>query len=289
MNDLPARIVSAAASYLPKERREWGEAMIAELAQLRNRSDRLEFAIGCARAAFVAPTLGEHGILRMVPVTFLGGLAASLALTTYVAVTWPHAVSAISPGTMWSFVIALLVYLWLGLRPHALMTRGAAPRRGVAAGFILFAATGIGRVTIEAVAPLPTDDTILGVFLIVVFTGVVATTAFSAAHTERSVSAGIIASLWTGLVCSILAFNADLGATLTDVNVEAHISGVIPTYAGDDLTPDAFLDRHIGDHLASSMEGLRSLPLLALTLGSISAAIGRLVGASQDRRIAAAQ
>ncbi len=35
------------------------------------------------------------------------------------------------------------------------------------------------------------------------------------------------------------------------------------------------MSKHIGGHLASSMEGLRTVPLLALAIGVIGAALGR--------------
>lgn len=49
------------------------------------------------------------------------------------------------------------------------------------------------------------------------------------------------------------------------------------------FTRDAFLSKHIGGHLASSMEGLRMLPVLALIVGSIGAAVGRRPRAAPDR------
>jgi hypothetical protein len=43
---------------MPAERSDWGAAMLAELAQLRNPSARWWFALGCARVALFPPSRG---------------------------------------------------------------------------------------------------------------------------------------------------------------------------------------------------------------------------------------
>jgi hypothetical protein len=47
--DIPRLLLTVAVRRMPVERREWGEAMLAELAQLQNKSTRWRFALGCAR------------------------------------------------------------------------------------------------------------------------------------------------------------------------------------------------------------------------------------------------
>jgi hypothetical protein len=53
--DGPARLLAAASARLPQDRRDWGAAMAAELAQVQGRSARWRFAAGCARTAFFPP------------------------------------------------------------------------------------------------------------------------------------------------------------------------------------------------------------------------------------------
>jgi hypothetical protein len=53
--DGPAWLLAAAAATLPPDRRDWGAAMAAELAQVRDRAARWRFAAGCARAAVFPP------------------------------------------------------------------------------------------------------------------------------------------------------------------------------------------------------------------------------------------
>jgi hypothetical protein len=77
--DGPARLLAAAAATLPPDRREWGAAMAAELAQVRGRPARWRFAAGCARAAVFPPhadrvTVGAATALAAVAVA-----AAALA------------------------------------------------------------------------------------------------------------------------------------------------------------------------------------------------------------------
>ncbi len=73
--DGPARLLAAAVATLPDDRRDWGAAMTAELAQVRNRSSRWWFAAGCARVAIFPPRSSR------VPVLMAGVLAATAVVT----------------------------------------------------------------------------------------------------------------------------------------------------------------------------------------------------------------
>jgi hypothetical protein len=73
--DGPAWLVAAAAATLPADRRAWGAAMAAELAQVPDRSARWRFAAGSARAAVFPP----GGNRVAVAVTGTLGVAATAA------------------------------------------------------------------------------------------------------------------------------------------------------------------------------------------------------------------
>jgi hypothetical protein len=77
--DGPARLLAAATATLPANRRDWGAAMAAELAQVpvRERAARWRFAAGCARAAMLPP----------------GGTRAAVGVTGALAVTATAAAS----------------------------------------------------------------------------------------------------------------------------------------------------------------------------------------------------
>jgi hypothetical protein len=53
--DGPGWLVAAAVARLPGDRRDWGAAMAAELAQVQGRPARWRFAAGCARTALFPP------------------------------------------------------------------------------------------------------------------------------------------------------------------------------------------------------------------------------------------
>lgn len=285
MRDAPAHVVAVATRLLHGDRREWGVAMTAELAQLREGPARWRFALGCARAALLAPPRPNgHAPGVAVTVTFLVGVAGCIAATAFVLTTWPHAADDISRGLAVWFAASLTVYLWLALRPpHVLVAHRDAARRGAAIGFGLFVVAEVGRSVIDAVVP-PDGDVTVGVFLTVTVVGTLVATAWASARPDRSFGAGVTASLWVGLVCSILAFNGDLLAILIGFNLDAHMRHTMPDYYRA-VTPETFMSKHIGEHLASSMEGLRTLPLLALMFGSIGAAIGRRARAAPDRTV----
>jgi hypothetical protein len=61
--DGPAWLLAAAAAALPEHRREWGAAMTAELAEVRDRGARWRFAAGCARAAAFPPRGGRSVVV----------------------------------------------------------------------------------------------------------------------------------------------------------------------------------------------------------------------------------
>jgi hypothetical protein len=82
--DAPAWLLAAAAATLPGDRRDWGAAMAAELAQVQDRAARWRFAAGCARAAVFPPggnraAVGVTGALAVVA-TAAAALAAAAAL-----------------------------------------------------------------------------------------------------------------------------------------------------------------------------------------------------------------
>jgi hypothetical protein len=78
--DAPARLLAAAVATLPADRRDWGSAMTAELAQVPDRRERRRFATGCARAALFPPSGHRAPLLAVV------ALAATAVVITGPAV-----------------------------------------------------------------------------------------------------------------------------------------------------------------------------------------------------------
>jgi hypothetical protein len=73
--DGPGWLVAAAAATLPGDRRDWGAAMTAELAQVQGSAARWRFAAGCARAALFPPGGSRAAV----------GVAGALAVTAMAA------------------------------------------------------------------------------------------------------------------------------------------------------------------------------------------------------------
>jgi hypothetical protein len=103
--DAPARLLAVAIATLPEARRDWGAAMLTELGQVRARSARWRFAVGCARVAIFPPrsnrgpviatmALGAGAVIltgltvgealppmRVFAVTFVGLIGAAAVVT----------------------------------------------------------------------------------------------------------------------------------------------------------------------------------------------------------------
>src|SRR5262245_52435846 len=74
--DLPERVVATAANRLPADRREWGQALVAELVVVDGLGRRWLFALGVLRIALFPPAA------RRAPA---GAAAAVGALATVIA------------------------------------------------------------------------------------------------------------------------------------------------------------------------------------------------------------
>ena len=74
--DLATRIVTAATHRLPAERRDWGRAMLAELAHIDRPARRWRFAAGVVRVALLPPAADPH---QVVGVAALGSLITAVA------------------------------------------------------------------------------------------------------------------------------------------------------------------------------------------------------------------
>jgi hypothetical protein len=78
--DGPGWLLAAAAAALPADRRDWGVAMAAELAQVRDRAARWRFAAGCARAA-VFPPGGSRAAVAVAGALAVAATAAAALAT----------------------------------------------------------------------------------------------------------------------------------------------------------------------------------------------------------------
>jgi hypothetical protein len=78
--DGPALLLAAASATLPEDRRDWGAAMTAELAQVHGGPSRWRFAAGGARTAILPPRGNPAAVL--VTGALAGAAIAAAALAT---------------------------------------------------------------------------------------------------------------------------------------------------------------------------------------------------------------
>jgi hypothetical protein len=145
--DGPGWLLAAAAAMLPDDRRDWGAAMAAELAQVQDRPARWRFAVGCARTAVFPPR--DH----RAAVGITGGLAVA-AVVVAALVT-----GAVLPaGRVFAPVLAGLVG---GLAVLAVARRGRVGRVGAGlgvAGLALAGVAGCVAATVWYLAEYPSTD-----------------------------------------------------------------------------------------------------------------------------------
>jgi hypothetical protein len=145
--DGPGSLLAAAAATLPGERRDWGAAMAAELAQVRGRAARWRFAAGCARAVAFPP----------------GGSRASVGITGAVAVAATAATVLVTGAALPAMRVFGLAFVGLlgGLATltvaRSRRVRRAGPGPAVA-GLTLAGVAGCLGFTISHLADYPSTD-----------------------------------------------------------------------------------------------------------------------------------
>jgi hypothetical protein len=75
--DLPGRLLAGAVAALPERRREWGRAMLAELAEVDGRSSRWRFALSSVEAMLWLPPAGGWPVLALVAGVVVASVAAA--------------------------------------------------------------------------------------------------------------------------------------------------------------------------------------------------------------------
>lgn len=154
-SDAATRILGVAVALFPPDRREWGQAMRAELAALEGTAARRRFALGCLRAAVTRPsTLRALGY----PALMLGALAG--------AVWWSSTIGY--QPLRWAVLVAaavLLAVAWWGRRPGALgpVSQGRVPRLVRAFGCMLVCAFALASAASVASNSNPGEQAAVGV------------------------------------------------------------------------------------------------------------------------------
>ncbi|HKQ78774.1 MAG TPA: hypothetical protein VJ810_34065 [Blastocatellia bacterium] len=107
-------MLTIAVRRMPARRREWGEAMLAELAQLQHPFTRWQFALGCARVAMFPPLQG--GLLQAIMNNHVKSIGAAALISLILVV--PFAIlellsNAETSLNLINFPILVFGLLWL--------------------------------------------------------------------------------------------------------------------------------------------------------------------------------
>ncbi|HKT01198.1 MAG TPA: hypothetical protein VJT31_16865 [Rugosimonospora sp.] len=169
--DLPARIVTTATNRLPADRRDWGQAMVAELFTVHGLIRRWRFAVGVLHIALFPPPRHPRRVLAVAVV----GLLIAAAATALAQAT--------APGLS---VFAASLGLLLCGYTTILASRSEPPRRSAGrvsvavvalAGLVAAAATAVAVVArVDATHPTPARDysTQFGILFALLLTGYLA-------------------------------------------------------------------------------------------------------------------
>ena len=194
---LPESYLAVVIRLLPAARREWGQAMQAELATLERPGERWRFAFGCTRAALVpSPTSRAAG--RSLAV--LGG--AALVIGGEIAL-------AGAIGEFVPLVLVLALLARLGRRPSYFgpVRPDRATRFARAGGYCLMAGCLIALVVAEGVTGLLRPDSLRwGTSFALVLTLVVAAVLAMTARSTRLGATAMVSGIAAGLVAGAAGF-----------------------------------------------------------------------------------
>jgi hypothetical protein len=210
------RLLAGAVALLPAGRREWGQAMRAELAGIEAGGERGRFALGCVRVVATQPA-----VLRGAgyPLLMAGVVVAVLGWT-----------STISYAPLrWGLVAAVLVLMtvsWLGRRPGVFgpVGDGWAARLVRAGGYLLVGAMAVGFVVSVRSNGNPAEQAhyampIFTVVLTVYLLGFLAVTARPCVATRRVLTSavgagGAATALWVVAALAVPPIPASIGLAL---------------------------------------------------------------------------
>jgi hypothetical protein len=111
--DMPNLLLALAMRWMPTGRREWGAAMLAELAQLRHPTTRWLFALGCIRVALFPPPQG--GLLQTIMNNITKSLGAAALISLILVAPFAYLElrnSAETSRNLSHFPIQLFGLLW---------------------------------------------------------------------------------------------------------------------------------------------------------------------------------
>ena len=130
-------LLTLAVRWLPPERQDWGQAMLAELDQLQDRWARWRFALGCVRVVLAPPRATPTPGLAMRAAVVVGAVAMGVGISLVAPALQLFAVL---------FAVLLAGSVWLALRSRTAVTSRAGPGRILRAVLLTGVAAAVGVV-----------------------------------------------------------------------------------------------------------------------------------------------
>ncbi|GLH96853.1 hypothetical protein [Phytohabitans aurantiacus] len=254
--DPPGQVLAAAVATLPAARRRWGEAMLGELEQVRERSARWRFALSCARAVLLLP-VSRRWSAPAATALVIGAVVACVGAIATFLTRHPVVTDGLVPGS----AVILAGCLWLAVAPPPALGGGRlAPHLGVAAA-VAFTLGGLGC-AYAGWEGLPALWALFGPML------TFAASACVAAAAERSFRAGVRAGVWTVIAVVPLTLATGVFEALRQYAADG-----VPTFAGD-VTSAGF---SLGFTLLVSV----AVPMIGFPFAVFGATVGATLGDRQ--------
>lgn len=289
--DLALGILSLASRGLQAERRDWGEAMLAELDRVSGRWRRLRFAGGCARAALLPPPRPDTAtrVVRIVVVTIVVAMIGLFLYTRdqLLGASYPGSggqpgVFGLMAGLMFaavgaaSAVAALVRFPPTRRRARASLVCGAAG--GVVAGAIALAGSLPGLMQLDNDRVAPNSWFLLAAFATTLAAGI------AAARSSHDRRAGKEAGWWAGTIGGAILFIGLITLSYTNMTWFTHDPAAIRAFHAYAPSVDQAHYKTIAavvleSHLkTAAFFGIFVLPVLGFVLGGLGGAAGAIRG-----------
>ncbi|NYG06853.1 hypothetical protein BJ986_001340 [Phycicoccus badiiscoriae] len=274
--DGAARVLGILRRLVAPGRREWGDAMWGELANVRGRRARWRFTLGCLVAVLMTPAAvrdpGRH-LLRLLAL----GVGGAGALVAIAFLRYPGLLTGVGTGlAVLAFLGVLVVYLVV-----ARLATNAAPDGAAARVALLCTAVIVGCwVLVETATVLPTavHAGLLGAAGIALTPLVAGFLSGRRAPSRATAPAGAVL---TSLAAGIVLFVVWVGETVA-TGGQPYDPGQLRDFRSSgarDLATYA-----VSDNLGASMVLLILVPLVSACLGILGAVAGRAIWQRSTRQ-----
>jgi hypothetical protein len=262
--DGPSGLLGLAVAVTPGSRREWGAAMVAELAGLTGSTERWRFALSCVPAALFPPRRARRAAstpaplrrLAAPPALVLGGLG--IAAVVYLVIRYwqpgPVGVTPVHDPVVLSLsALGFGAVVWLAVAtPGTLGTDKEAFQVGLGTGLAM------GLLTFAA-GPFP-------ILLGVVFLPWVTVTVAAVRHSFRS---GVRTAVWASAFTTLAGIPAFVVGALISFARDGEI------WYGDGVQRAGIIDEMAGWVVPWTIGVLLPVMVVGAALGAVLAAPGR--------------